>query len=149
VAVKYIVFGDLCQFTLCTHGQTDTAATFHTVRVGTSQACFQNDICSISSTYVNVYFNNQLFIVASIHTSITSWTDRHSGYFSYTFCSVSKPQTFRVTMYRDTDLPLTFAVLYPHSAVFVCLGYVIVRLMIAVSETRTSSSEYGRDRKDT
>jgi len=29
------------------------------------------------------------------------------------------------------------------------LGYVVVRLMIAVSETRSSSSEYGRDRKDT
>lgn len=84
----------------------------------------------------------------SIHFVYT-WTDRHSGYFSYTFCSVSKPQTFRVTMYRGTYLPLTFRVLYPHLAVFVCLGYVIVRLMIAVSETRTSSSEYGRDRKDT
>jgi len=31
----------------------------------------------------------------------------------------------------------------------VCLGYVIVRLMIAETEIHSSSSAYGHDKKDT
>jgi len=33
-------------------------------------------------------------------------------------------------------------------AVFVCLGYMVLRLMISVSEIQSSSSDYGRDKKE-